>query len=123
MAGTATGAWPAEGTKVMVAPYGACVGSVVPPRVHRNKTPAAVLLSYSAGMQADLRCASVSCVAAWGQVMPVSEGTVTGGGPVESTTLMVDPSLSDAPTLGLCEMMRPAATGIDWIRDEMSTVK
>ena len=37
---------------------------------------------------------------AWAQVMPVSDGTATGGGPREGTTESFEPCLSDLARLG-----------------------
>ncbi len=51
--------------------------------------------------------------APWAQVWLAEEGTGTGGGPIEGTTLRVEPSLSTVPGLGDCEMTDPAATVIE----------
>ena len=47
------------------------------------------------------------------QVMPVSEGTVTLGGPSESTTVTVVPCFCEDPAAGLCATMSPVGMVMD----------
>ena len=65
------------------------------------------------GAQTDWKCADCNAVAAWAQVIPARDGTVTSGFPLESTTSTVEPSFCDTPGLGLCETTSPAATVMD----------
>src|SRR5580700_3781031 len=47
--------------------------------------------------------------------MPERFGTDTLGGPSETTTVTVVPSLTDTPAFGLCDTMSPDPTVIDLI--------
>src|SRR5579885_2302432 len=115
MLGTVAGSWPRDGTSVIVLPYGALVGFCVAWNVQMSSTPAVTLLLYAPGAQTDLKCAPCSAVAAWAHVIPVKLGTVTSGGPFDTTTRTVVPSLADTPALGSCDTMSPDPTVIDLI--------
>src|ERR1700722_3036644 len=57
--------------------------------------------------------AACNAVAAWAQVIPDNDGTVTSGFPLESTTLTVEPSFCDTPAFGVCDTTAPAGTVMD----------
>src|SRR5580700_1302810 len=114
MLGTVAGWCPSDGTSVIVLPYGAFVGFGVEPIDHRSRTPDVMLLLYVPGAQTDLKCAACSAVVAWAHVMPARLGTVTLGGPSDTTTVTVVPSFADTPALGVCDTMAPAPTLIDF---------
>src|SRR5215831_7256758 len=46
-------------------------------------------------------------------VAPTTSGTVTNGGPVETTRFTVEPAATAAPAVGACEMMWAAGTVIE----------
>ena len=113
--GTVAGSWPSEGTSVMVLPYGAFVGFCVAPIDHRIQHAGRHGVVVGPGRADGLEVRRLQRgrrPAA--QVMPASEGTVTSGGPSESTTVTVEPSFCDTPGFGLCDTTSPAATVIDF---------
>ena len=123
MGGTVTGACPLEGTRVMVDPYGALVGFGVAPCDQRISWPLGTVLSYRSGAHDAFRWAAWRAAVAWAHVIPVSDGTVTGGGPSDGTTERVEPSLSVVPALGLCDRTNPAPTVFDLTPGAMCNVK
>ena len=61
-----------------------------------------------------MRCTAASFWLTWAQVSPAREGTVTGGGPLEGTTVTVLPSLSERWAGGAWLAIRPAATLVEY---------
>ncbi len=81
---------------------------------HEMIMVAATVSLYAPGVHAPLRCSVCSVAAAWAHVMLARLGTATLGGPSESDTVMIDPSLRLVPGLGLWLTTDPAPMVMDF---------